>query len=31
MFKELLCRPWDFLKVSIPSFMFVIQKVTLCG
>ena len=26
MYKELLCRPWDFLKVSIPSFMFVIQN-----
>ena len=26
MYKELLCRPWDFLKVCIPSFLFVIQN-----
>ncbi|XP_076447447.1 UDP-N-acetylglucosamine transporter-like [Babylonia areolata] len=26
LYKELLCRPWDFLKVSLPSLMFVIQN-----
>ncbi|KAL8581938.1 hypothetical protein ACOMHN_027920 [Nucella lapillus] len=26
LYKELLCRPWDFCKVAIPSLLFVIQN-----
>ncbi|KAK7495469.1 hypothetical protein BaRGS_00013167 [Batillaria attramentaria] len=26
LYQELICRPWDFAKVSVPSLMFVIQN-----